>query len=163
MSEEYLSIVNKIITNRKFQKLKQETHHHTTNRFDHCLAVSYKSYLICKRLNLDYESAAKAALLHDFFFDEEFKNMSRQTKLVKHYEYSLKNAKKLSKLNKKEENIIASHMFPIGGKTPRCLESIIVNAVDDQVAIRENLAGKTLRLKNSLYVMALVCISFLWH
>ena len=121
MSEEYLSIVGKIITNRKFQKLKQETHHHTTTRFDHCLAVSYKSYLICKKLNLDYESVAKAALLHDFFFDEQFKNKSKGKKLIKHYEKSLENAKKLSILNEKEENIIASHMFPIGGKTPRCL------------------------------------------
>lgn len=163
MSEEYLSIVDKIITNRKFQKLKQEKHHHTTNRFEHCLAVSYKSYLICKKLNLDYESAAKAGLLHDFFFDYEFKNKRKSTKLVKHYEKSLDNAKKLGLLSKKEENIIASHMFPIGGKAPRSIESIVVNMVDDQIAIKENFQGTSLRLKNSLYVIALFLISFLWH
>ena len=30
-----------------------------------------------------------------------------------------------------EKNIICSHMFPIGGKVPKYLESVIVDIIDD--------------------------------
>ena len=73
-NKEYLQIVEKLLENRKFSKLKNETHHHNSNRFNHSVEVSYKTYKICKKLRLDYESATKAALLHDFFFDKEFDN-----------------------------------------------------------------------------------------
>ena len=49
-NKEYLQIVEKFLENRKFGKLKNETHHHNSNRFNHSVEVSYKSYKICKKL-----------------------------------------------------------------------------------------------------------------
>lgn len=134
-NKEYLQIVEKILNNRKFIKLKEEKHHHNSNRFNHSLDVSYKTYKICKKLRLNYGSATKAALLHDFFFDEEFEN--KKQRMFKHPKKALENAKKITTLTKKEENIIISHMYPIGGHLPKSRESIIVDLVDDYVSLKE--------------------------
>lgn len=134
-NKEYLQIIEKILNNRKFIKLKEEKHHHNSNRFNHSLDVSYKTYKICKKLRLNYESATKAALLHDFFFDEEFEN--KKQRMFKHPKKAIENAKKITTLTKKEENIIISHMYPIGGHLPKSRESIIVDLVDDYVSLKE--------------------------
>ena len=91
-NKEYLQIVEKILENRKFNKLKEETHHHNSNRFMHSLEVSYKTYKVCKKLNLDYESATRAALLHDFFFDSEFQN--KKERMLRHPVKALENSMK---------------------------------------------------------------------
>ena len=91
---EYIQIVEKLLSNRKFNKLKEETHHHNSNRFNHSLDVSYKTYKICKKLGLDYESAARAALLHDFFFVDEFNN--KRERMLKHPYIALANAEKIT-------------------------------------------------------------------
>ena len=138
MNSEYISLVGKIINNRKFKKLKLEKHHNT-NRYDHSIRVSYLSYKLCKKLNLDYVSVARAGLLHDYYFSSDFKNMKGE--LRNHYKKALINSKKLSNLSIKEENIITSHMYPVGGELPKYIESVIVNLVDDYVSVKENIFG----------------------
>jgi len=156
---EYLSIVEKILNNRKFNKLKNEVHHYNSNRFDHCVEVSYKTYKVCKKLNLDYESATKAAILHDFFFDDEFNN--KRESLFKHPKVALENAKKITNLTEKEENIIVSHMYPVGGKMPRCAESVIVDLVDNYVSLKEKLGGDYRSLKEAVNFLFILFISVL--
>lgn len=137
--DEFLQIVDKIISNRKFLKLKDEKHHHNSNRYKHMLDVSYKTYKYCKKKNLDYISATRAAVMHDFYFDTDFEKKGK--KILKHYEIAIENAKKLGNLSEKEENIIASHMFPVGGKLPKYKESIVVDVIDDIVSTKERLNG----------------------
>ena len=138
MNSEYISLVGKIINNRKFKKLKLEKHHNT-NRYDHSIRVSYLSYRLCKKLNLDYISTARAGLLHDYYFSNDFKKIKGE--LRKHCKTALINSRKLSNLSVKEENIISSHMYPVGGELPKYIESVIVNLVDDYVSVRENILG----------------------
>lgn len=135
MSEEYLKIVDKVINNKQFKKLKEEKHHKVSNRYEHCINVSYNVYKLSKRLKLDYVSATRASLMHDFFYNYEFSN--KKDKLFKHPTKALENALKISNLNEKEKDIISSHMFPFGGKIPKYKESILVDMVDDYVAIKE--------------------------
>lgn len=158
-NKEYLQIVEKIFNNRKFNKLKEEIHHHNSNRFSHSVDVSYKTYKICKKLNLDYESATKAALLHDFFFESEFENKREQ--MLKHPKQALENARKITNLTKKEENIIESHMYPVGGKLPRSIESVIVDVVDDYVSLKEKLGGDYRSLKAAMNFLFVLFISVL--
>lgn len=158
-NKEYLQIVEKIFNNRKFNKLKEEIHHHNSNRFSHSVDVSYKTYKICKKLNLDYESATKAALLHDFFFESEFENKREQ--MLKHPKKALENARKITNLTKKEENIIESHMYPVGGKLPRSIESVIVDVVDDYVSLKEKLGGDYRSLKAAMNFLFVLFISVL--
>ena len=158
-NKEYLQIVEKIFNNRKFNKLKEEIHHHNSNRFSHSVDVSYKTYKICKKLNLDYESATKAALLHDFFFESEFDN--KRDQMLNHPKKALENAKKITNLTKKEENIIESHMYPVGGKLPRSIESVIVDIVDDYVSLKEKLGGDYRSLKAAMNFLFVLFISVL--
>lgn len=158
-NKEYLQIVEKLLENRKFSKLKNETHHHNSNRFNHSVEVSYKTYKICKKLRLDYESATKAALLHDFFFDREFDN--KRERLIKHPKIALENAKKITNLTEKEQNIITSHMYPIGGTLPKHIESVIVDAVDDYVSLKEKLGGDFKSLKTAVNFLFILLISVL--
>ena len=158
-NKEYLQIVEKIFNNRKFNKLKNETHHHNSNRFSHSVDVSYKTYKICKKLNLDYESATKAALLHDFFFESEFDN--KRDQMLNHPKKAVENAKKITTLTKKEENIIESHMYPVGGKLPRSIESVIVDMVDDYVSLKEKLGGDYRSLKAAMNFLFVLFISVL--
>lgn len=57
--EEFNEIVSDIITNPNVTALKEHLQHQTTSRFDHCLSVSFITYSICKKLGLDYVSAAR--------------------------------------------------------------------------------------------------------
>lgn len=153
---EFKKIINKIIKNRKFKKLKQEKHHYTNDRFDHCLDVAFKTYKICKKFNLDYKNATKAALMHDFFLDNEIARKNKFSKLFQHPKYAIKNANKIERLNDLEMDIISSHMFPIGGTLPKYKESIIVDFVDDIVSTKERFKGdykKIISIANFLFLI----------
>lgn len=137
---EYKSIVEDILKNREFNKLKDIPHHKTT-RLEHSKRVSYLAYKICKKLNLDYVSAARGGLLHDFFNNTY--SIENTNKLLKnHPKIASSNAKKHFKLNKKEINIIESHMYPISLKRkPKYKESYVVLLVDKIVWAYEKIGG----------------------
>ena len=134
-NEEFFDIIKPILNNEEFQKLNNITHHGIT-RLDHCLRVSYFSYLITKALHLNYEEVAQAALLHDFFTDE-VREENALSKLTKHPEIACKNASNILALSDMQEDIIKTHMFPITYVPPKYLESWIVDFVDDIAAIYE--------------------------
>ncbi len=138
-NKRYTNLVSDILENEEFTKLSSITHH-GSNRFDHCLRVSYWSYKVGKALRLDYEKIARAGLLHDFFIDDNT-NLNRKDKtiiLMNHPQYALENASKYFDLTDMEKDIILTHMFPVSPKrVPKYLESWIVDIVDDFVAIYE--------------------------
>lgn len=145
MDEKYdmfYNIVEDILLHDEFVKLKNYSHH-GIDRYDHSLRVARISYEITKYLCLDYEKTARAALLHDFFLEDNLSlNMkNRITILLMHPEYALKKAEEYFELSDKEKDIIVAHMFPIGKKIPKYLESWIVDLVDDVVAIYEKISG----------------------
>ena len=134
---QYVNIVEDILNNKEFGKTKEIVH--GLDRMGHSLRVSYYSYKISKILGLDYKSAARAGLLHDFFLqnNQESNLKERAQTLVKHPQYAVENASKEFRLNELEKDIITTHMFPVAPKIPRYLESWVVNLVDDAVAIAE--------------------------
>jgi uncharacterized protein len=140
MDKEYDDIVKDILDNKEFNKLKEYKHHGIT-RYDHVLRVSKWAYKVSKKWKLDYVSATRAGLLHDFFFvnNQEVKLSYRIKVLFIHPKMALENSKKYFKLNKKEERIILSHMFPVGLCIPLSLEGWIVNIADDIASIYERL------------------------
>ena len=50
--EEFLNIVAPILGSREFQKRKDWVHHESCSLYEHCLAVSYLAYRICKKRNI---------------------------------------------------------------------------------------------------------------
>ncbi len=132
-NKEFYSLIRSILENENFNQLKKVTHH-GLNRYDHSVRVAYYSYLITKFFHLNYQATSRAGLLHDYFFDD-FAN--KYLSLVKHPILAVENAKKDFSLSPMEEDIIASHMFPIAPTVPKYIESWIVDLVDDVVSIFE--------------------------
>lgn len=138
---EYMNIIQDLFENKYLLKLDDITHHHYTTRLMHSFFVSYMSYKLAKSMNLDYVSTARAGLLHDFFLEEraEVELLGLGSHNSAHPKIALKNAEKITTLNKKEKDIILKHMFlcTFSGGVPRFKESFIVTMVDKYCAIFE--------------------------
>jgi len=133
---EFEAMISDITNHDRFLELKHELHH-GISRYEHSLRVAKMTYKISKKMNIDYERTTRAALLHDFFFDSEAKEYSTQKKLVIHPELALTNASKYFDIDKKQANIISSHMFPLSKVLPKYKESLVVSLADKLVATHE--------------------------
>ena len=131
----FYNINKDILEHDEFNKLR-EINHHGINRYDHSYRVSHYTYTITKALHLNYEEATRAALLHDFFTDE-VEEENKLNKLIKHPEYAVENSKKYFDISELQEDIIKSHMFPIGKNVPKYAESWVVDIADDVAAVYE--------------------------
>lgn len=156
---QYLTKVNDILENKEFQKMESILHHEG-NRLNHSIRVSYYSYLLAKTLKLDSDKVARAALLHDFFLEEN-EGATKKEKartMLNHPEYALKNSKKYFELSPLEEDIILSHMFPVGKHVPKYFESWMVDIIDDIASIYEKSAviRKQLSTATCFLIMILV-------
>lgn len=149
-NKEFNSIILDILELSEFNKLK-DCVHHGIDRHNHSLRVSYYTYKITKFFRLNYKSATRAALLHDFFIDE-VKDLNGLKRLQKHPYYALKNAKKYFKLSKLEEDIIITHMFPITIRPPRYIESFLVDLIDDVASIYERCYSSMCYLKKAFNI-----------
>ena len=129
-------IAKDIIEKDKFKSLKDESHHGLT-RYEHVLRVAKNTYRVSKILKKEYISATRGALLHDYFNDDDYQDTKGMKKGSLHPVIALNNARREHVLNKKEENIIVSHMFPMGDVKPNCKESWLVTTVDKSVAVYE--------------------------
>lgn len=133
----YLNIVNHILDNEEFNKIKY-IEHHGISRYDHSLKVSYYSYKIAKLLKLDYRETARGGLLHDFFLSNEERDAKeRFISTFIHPKKAVKNSVEFFNINEKEVDIIKAHMFPVNITLPKYAESWVVNLVDKAVAITE--------------------------
>lgn len=159
---EFNSIIKDLVENETVQKMKNYRQHYNTSCFDHCKNVAYYSYLICKKYNLDYVSVARAGMLHDLFlYDWRIKEDGRKgLHGFRHPRIALNNASKLFELNKKEEDIILKHMWPITVILPKYKESYIITLVDKYCAIQESVkAYKSKRKLQIAYRYAYVFLS----
>lgn len=134
---QYKMIVEHILNDREFNKISS-SFHHGTDRLTHSIKVSYYSYLISKKLGLDYETTAKAGLLHDFFSTPNNKTLRESTEsLFNHAKIAADNANRQFGITEKEKNIIETHMFPLTLKPSKFAEGWIVSLVDKGVGIFE--------------------------
>ena len=156
-----MSIVNNILNNDEFLKIKS-IEHHGISRYDHSLKVSYYSYKIAKILHLDYEQTARGGLLHDFFLSPEDRTQKDRLKSVfTHPKQAVLMAKSEFELTKKEEDMIRSHMFPINLSVPKYAESWIVSMVDKCVATNEFAIKFRFRLKYAYNLFLLFAFSII--
>ncbi|MFC6464806.1 HD domain-containing protein [Marinilactibacillus sp. GCM10026970] len=137
---EYVALINDLLENEDLLKLETITHHHYTTRLTHSLFVSYVSYRIAKKMNLNVRAVARAGLLHDFFHEgrEEIAAMEMGSHNCVHPKIAVENAAKITPLSELEKDIILKHMFlcsKVG--LPRYKESMIVTCVDKYCAISE--------------------------
>lgn len=138
--KEFQDIINELITNDTVQQMKNYIQHYETTCFDHCYVAAYYCYSICKKYNLDYRSATRAAMLHDLFlYDWRVKNGRKGLHAFTHGKLACKNASKLFELNDKEKDIIIKHMWPVTIAFPKSIEGFILTFVDKYCAVSESL------------------------
>lgn len=142
INTEFYSIIEDLINNETVCKMKNFKQHYNTSTYDHCLNVAYLSYIVCKKLKLDYISATRAGMLHDLFL-YDWRNSRKLLKLEKahafiHPKIAFENASKLFELNEKEKDIILKHMWPVTIALPKYKESYIITFIDKFSAIRES-------------------------
>lgn len=136
--EEFQNIIRELINNETVLEMKKYRQHYETDCFEHCYRASYYCYKICKKLRMDYISAAKGAMLHDLFlYDWREKSERKGLHAFTHGKCALDNANKLFELNEKEQNMILRHMWPVTIVPPKYLEGFILTIVDKHCALEE--------------------------
>ncbi len=141
--KEFLSIIADLLENDLVNQMRQYRQHYDVSTYEHCMNVSYISFKICKKLKLDYVSMARAAMLHDLFL-YDWRDKKKHTKFTdlhafSHPKIALKNAKKVTKLNEKEIDIIEKHMWPVTIRLPKYKESYVIVFADKYSAILEGI------------------------
>jgi uncharacterized protein len=138
IKNEYKYCISDLAQNEIVRSLEGFTHHRNFTRLEHCLHVSYLSYLACRNMGLDYQSAARGGLLHDFYFyDSHIAKPDRGIHCLCHPTIALENATQLFSLNKVEKDIIVKHMWPVTVSPPKYKESFVVTLMDKYCACNE--------------------------
>ncbi len=153
--KEFKEIIKDIAENDNVSGLKDHEQHHHSTRYAHCETVAFYTYLLCKKYKLDYISATRGAMLHDFYFyNWRNKHVDRQKKfhLFRHPKIALKNAEDLFELNDMEKDIIVKHMWPLTVIPPKFKEGYIVTLVDKYCAAKDFF--RTLRIQRKLKLLA---------
>lgn len=155
--KEWYEIVKPILMTEEFQKRKLMKHH-DESVWDHCIAVSFKAFQYSKKFKADSRNCAIAGLMHDFYphawqyskslesLDESysyyFQPNTKKPMLFKqhgfiHAKEARDNFKKYFSeySNKRIENAILRHMFPLNIKPPTCKEGWIVTLADKTVTM----------------------------
>lgn len=145
--QEYLECIQDLLAHEKVRSMRNYIQHGNTDCLTHCLCVSYNSYRICRRLGFDARSAARGALLHDFFLYDWHNNEKRPYKGMhgfQHPRVALQNADRYFVLNEREKNIICRHMWPLTPTPPKSWEAYVVSLVDKYCSLMETakLQGK---------------------
>lgn len=136
---EYLECVKDMINHEKVLEMQGFLQHGSMSCLEHSISVSYKSFRICKLLHFDYASAARGGLLHDFFLYDwrDHETVHKGNHGYMHPRIALENANQYFMLNKKEQDIIKKHMWPLTIRFPRYKESFVVTCVDKYCAAAE--------------------------
>ena len=160
--EEFHKIIDEIINNDMVQEMKNYRQHYNTSCFEHCYWVAYYCYRICKKLKLDYKSAARAGMVHDLFlYDWREPSKTHTFHAFTHGRVACKNAEKIIDLNLIEKDIIKNHMFPITPILPKYKETWIITLVDKFCALRETRIGFQRKFaKSKAYRLAMIIVCF---
>lgn len=138
--EEYVDCVRELLQNQVVLSMDEFIQHRYVTTLEHCINVSLRSYAICKRLSLDYRSAARGGILHDLFLydwhtDKPYKGMHA----FSHPLIALENACECFQLNDIERDIIRYHMWPLSKGFPKYKETFVVSCVDKYCATMESM------------------------
>ncbi len=145
-NSDYMSAIEEyggdILHSDRMQSEKQFIQHGTTSTFSHSLAVTIMCLRIAAALHIKTHERelVRGALLHDYcLYDwhEPHKGLHAFT----HPKIALENARRDFEVGKIEQNMILSHMWPLG-RLPHCRESFILCLADKLCALRETFHRK---------------------
>ena len=129
--KEFTAITRELLDSQQVRSMGLWRHHGPVTCLDHSLFVAYWTYRAARFLRLDIRAATRGALLHDLYlYDPRDKSAHPGNQCLDHPRAAARNAAGLTDLSQKEQNIILSHMWPLGGALPRSTEAWLVDLVD---------------------------------
>ena len=135
----FMHSIGDLVAENSVQSMGDLTHHTSKiSCLDHCLFVSYLSFVFARVFGGDAQAAARGGLLHDLYLNDwSHENMSLRQHLLGHAERAANNAQALS-VSKLETSIIYKHMWPVNfTRVPVRREEFYVNLADKICAIAE--------------------------
>ena len=139
---EFIDQIDDLLHTQAVQNLKYYAHHHRVTRYEHVLLVAQFSFRIARACGLDSRAVARSALLHDLYHGGKDSSYLRHAR--NHPLTALRNALEVTELSEKEQNIIASHMWPLTFRhAPACREAVIVCLADKYCAVVESMFQRT--------------------
>jgi uncharacterized protein len=144
----YKDIVKDLLSHPQVQEMANYTQHHHSDRLTHCITVSYVSYKLALRFGLNATAVARAGVLHDlFFYDWRETKFELGSHAFIHPRVALRNAEKITHLSPMEKDIILKHMWGATSELPHSRESLLVDLVDDYLAVAEFFSPASARMK----------------
>ena len=143
----YLSLVADLLDHPVVQQMAQYPQHGTTNCLEHCIHVSYLSYLFCRKHRLNARAAARAGLLHDLFLYDWHTYRPQRGELLHGFEHpkkALANAQRYFVLCDVERDCILRHMFPLTLTPPKYREGLVLMWMDKYCSLAETLRRSVL-------------------
>ena len=147
--EQLYAILQQYDENPQVQRMREFIQHGDVTTYQHCKNVVRVSFWLNRRLHLhaDETSLAVGAFLHDFYLYDwhkrsTFHGLRRLFEMhgFSHPGYACVNAQRVFHITTKEQNIIASHMWPLTFRhMPTCREAFIVCLADKYCAVVESM------------------------
>lgn len=147
------AILKKYDQHPEVQRMREYIQHGSVTTYQHCKNVVIVSFWLNRRLHLgaDETSLAVGAFLHDFYLYDwhkkgTFCGLHRLFEMhgFSHPGRACLNASMVFGITKKEQSIIASHMWPLTFRhVPSCREAVIVCLADKYCAIVESMFQRT--------------------
>jgi uncharacterized protein len=126
--------------------------HIHTSRLQHAFNVTYYSYRFARLLNLKVRETVRAALMHDLFLYEwRTEQPVEGSHIDVHPQIALETAKTITQVDPLMEDIILSHMWPLGKVKPQSKEAYLVQAMDKLATLIE----VSTQIKRKAYRLAL--------
>lgn len=135
------------------QRMRQYIQHGEVSTYQHCKNVVLVSFWLNRRFHLGADETALAvgAFLHDFYLYDwhkrkSFRGLRRLFEMhgFSHPGSACVNACAYFQITPKEQNIIASHMWPLTFRQlPACREAVIVCLADKYCAVAESMLQRT--------------------
>ena len=126
--------------------------HGSVSVYEHSLQVANCCLYLAEKfnINIDKRTLVRGALLHDYFLYDWHNDDGGTHKWhgFTHAKTALRNANKEFRLNKKEQNMILSHMFPLNMILPKYKESVILTIADKICALRETADSVLVKVKD---------------
>lgn len=140
LSDYSAELIREMGRDPRVREMALYTQHGKISTYRHCKSVAELSCRLSEALHLpvDHRALVRGAFLHDYFLYDWHGYRGRPLHGFAHPGIALENARRDFDLTAKEENIIASHMWPLlPGKLPRSPEAVLVCLADKICSLRE--------------------------
>ena len=138
----YLRLVEDLLAHPAVQEMARYPQHGCVSCLEHCVNVSYLSYLFCAGHGLNARAAARAGLLHDLFLYDWHTYRPRKGERLHgftHPQKALENAQRYFSLCDVERDCILRHMFPLTLTPPKYKEGFVLMWMDKYCGLMETL------------------------